>query len=200
VTRILKSLFLGGGPVTAVVICKMRILYAIFGLLLACGCSGTSTSDHLEVGPSDAAEHDQRRYTVMTEPPDAVLSRMEFDYARDNQEFRRRWVGEAAALPLDGQRAIELLEVACYADVMCHRIEYPLRVATLGYIEENMRTADVEVAVRWVQSSYESDLPVESPGDETGKFRGLLVEAMGIRMAEYAEELLQPRAPLQHRK
>lgn len=178
----------------------MRVLLPTVVLLLACGCSGTSSSEHVEVGPSDTAEHAPPRYAVMAEPPDAVLNRMEADYPRDNEEFRRRWVEAESAVRLDGQRAIELLEVACYADLTCHRIEYPLRVATLDYLEKNTGTADVEDALRWIQSSYESDLPLDSPGDETGAFRGLLAESMGTRMAEYAEELLRPQSPSQFRK
>ena len=99
-------------------------------------------------------------------------------------------MAHSAAVAIDGQRVLSLMEIACYADVMCHGIEYPLRVATLDYVKDNVDSQDVQDALNWIRSSYRSSLPLNSPGDEKGEFRGVLVESMQIRLTAYANELL----------
>ena len=64
-----------------------------------------------------------------------------------------------------------MLEIACYADVQCHAVEYPLRVATLDYVRDNLDSPDVRSAVRWIASSYDSQLPMDAPGDTEGHAR-----------------------------
>jgi hypothetical protein len=178
---------------------RMRALIPIVGLLLVCGCTEPPQLDHVDKRPDNLSESAQPHYITLTQRPDTVLDQLATTYPRDKETFSQRWTEDTSAEPLDGQRAIELLEVACYADVMCHRFEYPLRVATLDYIEENMNVSDVMDALRWINSSYESGLPLDEADDEKGVFRGVLVEAMGIRMREYADELLKPQVPSQHR-
>lgn len=125
---------------------------------------------------------------------------MRSTHPSDFQEFHAAWTKKASALPLDGQRAIELLEIACYSDVTCHTTEYRLRVATLDFIEANLWKADVVNAVQWISQAYESHLPFEAHNDENGQFRGMLVKSMKLGMVDYAEELLNPKVPSQHRK
>lgn len=91
---------------------------------------------------------------------------------------------------VDGQRVLSLMETACYADVMCHGIEHPLRVATLEYVRENLDSPGVQDTLNWILNSYRSGLPIDSPGDETGDFHGALVESMQIRLTAYANDLL----------
>ena len=141
----------------------------------------------------------QLDYKLLTEPPDDVLDRMASSFPRGFQEFRTAWTEQASSMPLNGQRAIELLEVACYADVMCHAVEYPLRVATLDYIEANLQITEILDAVQWIPKSYSSHLPLNATNDDNEQWRGLLVESMNHRMVDYAEELLNPKVPSQHR-
>ena len=188
-------------PVVSLAIChctliqraEMRNPLPVVGLLLTLGCFGESISIQIADPPSDANDGGQSRYVVLTDPPDALLDRMASEYPFDNREFRRRWTEEASAAPLDSKRVIELLEIACYADVTCHRVEYPLRVATLEHIAANSHAADVRDALHWIQASYQSGLPIDSPGDTAGHFRGVLVQSMRLRMDEYAGELLRPK-------
>jgi hypothetical protein len=178
---------------------RIRLSIAVI-LLIASGCSEHTASDPLGIVPEDPTDEVRTDYKTLTKPPDEALDKMTPSYPNDFDAFRTQWMGMASAKPLDGQRAIELLEIACYADLMCHTIEYPLRVATLDYIKANTRTADVLDALKWISLSYESDLPLDSPNDESGQMRGILVESMKIRMGDYAEELLNPQIPSQHRK
>ena len=90
---------------------------------------------------------------------------------------------------LNGQRAISLLETACYADVVCHEMEYPLRVATLDYVKANSDSLEVDDALHWILNDYHSGLPLDSPSDETGDFRGMLVESMQGRLTQYVRQL-----------
>lgn len=99
-------------------------------------------------------------------------------------------MAHSAALVVDGQRVLSLMETACYADVTCHGIEYPLRIATLDYVRDNVDSQGVQDTLSWIRNSYRSGLPIDSPGDEAGDFRGLLVESMQIRLTAYANELL----------
>ena len=174
--------------------------FPIIVLLLVLGCTKLPTSDWVDAPTEDTIGHIQPGYKSLTKLPDNVLDRMRSTYPKDFQGFHTGWTEQASALPLDGQRAIELLEIACYADAMCHTIEYPLRVATLDYIEANLEKADVAAAVQWISHSYISHLPLNAPNDEAGQFHGLLVESMNLRMVDYAEELLNPKVPSQHRK
>lgn len=98
-------------------------------------------------------------------------------------------VNQSPAVPIDAQRIISLMEVACYADVMCHRVEYPLRVATLDYVKSNLDAPGTPNALAWIRESYQSGLPLDVPGDETGEFRGMLVKAMRGRLNEYAKQV-----------
>ena len=97
---------------------------------------------------------------------------------------------------MDGQRAVRLLEIAAYADIVCHPVEYPLRVATLDYIKEKIDSSGVRDSLNWIRSSYKSGLPLEEPGDKNGDFKGLRVEAMKIRLTGYVNELLQSDEPI----
>jgi hypothetical protein len=172
----------------------MRDLLFLVGLLLTLGCADRPTSVSPVDPTGDAAPVNLPVYTVLTKPPDADLDWMAADYPSENEQFRRRWAEDAAAFPTDGQRVIELLEIACYADVMCHRIEYPLRVATLDHVRANIRGEKVADALRWIRTSYDSKLPLDTPGDDTGQTHGILVQGMQIRMREYADELLGSEA------
>ncbi len=98
-------------------------------------------------------------------------------------------VNRSPEVPVDAQRIVTLLEVACYADVMCHRVEYPLRVATLDYVKSNLDAPETQKALAWIRESYQSGLPLDAPGDETGEFRGMLVKAMRARLNEYAKRV-----------
>ncbi|QDT43640.1 hypothetical protein Pan241w_37420 [Gimesia alba] len=99
-------------------------------------------------------------------------------------------IAQSPAVTVDAQRIISLMEIACYADIMCHRIEYPLRVATLDYVKSNIDSQGTKDALHWIRDSYRSGLPLDSPGDETGDFRGLLVKSMQGRLNAYANQLL----------
>ncbi|QDU51254.1 hypothetical protein [Gimesia panareensis] len=98
-------------------------------------------------------------------------------------------VKQSPTVPVDAQRIVTLMEVACYADVMCHRVEYPLRVATLDYVKSNLDAPGTQSALAWIRESYQSGLPLDVPGDETGEFRGMLVKAMRGRLNEYAKKV-----------
>ena len=98
-------------------------------------------------------------------------------------------VNESPTVPVDAQRIISLMETACYADVMCHRVEYPLRVATLNYVKSYLDSPDTQSALAWIRNSYQSGLPLDAPGDETGELRGLLVKGMRGRLVAYANQL-----------
>lgn len=98
---------------------------------------------------------------------------------------------QSPEVPIDAQRIVTLLEVACYADVMCHRVEYPLRVATLDYVKSNLDAPGTQNALAWIRESYQSGLPLDWPGDETGEFRGILVKAMRGRLVTYANQVTE---------
>lgn len=161
-------------------------------LLIATGCSKPSATQLEDVVLAAPAELKQVEYKTLTERPDDMLDSIKSSYPVELEKFHAEWTEKASTLPLDGQRAIKLPEVACYADVMCHPIEYSLRVATLDYIERNLQTADVVDALNWVSHSYKSALPLDEPNDHSGHLRGILVDAMKVRMTEYARELLEP--------
>ena len=129
-------------------------------------------------------------YIVLSEPPDAKLDDMDSNYTGNVTEWRNQWTNDAKLLPIDGQKTIEFLEIAGYADVICHRIEYPLRIATLDYIRSHLETLGVRESLEWIRTSYTCGLPMEVPGDTSGDFTGALVQSMKTRLTEYANDLL----------
>jgi hypothetical protein len=181
-----------------VVICFMKTLLPTTIIAMLLGCS-IEPQAPVVVQP-EVARSTEKIFEVLTIAPDAILDEMASKYSGSNQEWREAWKYDNSKIALDGQQTIRLLEIACYADVMCHSIEYPLRVATLDYVESNLTTEGVRDALKWIRESYKSDLPLDAPGDDTGQFRGMLVESMQIRMVDYVKELLNPEVPSQHRK
>ena len=185
----------------AAVNCKVNKQYSVVLLLLLLSACGKPVATNAPNVASESSNTDKGSfYAVLARLPDDTLDQLQAQYPGSFDAFRSAWIENASASPLDGQRAIELLEIACYADVTCHPIEYPLRVATLEYLEANMKTSGVLDALQWVRHSYKSGLPLDTPGDDTGQMRGIVVESMNIRMHEYSENLLNPQAPSQHRK
>jgi len=176
----------------------MQFLVLVIIVVAGCGTAQAPASKDLPKD-NDVAPV-KLNYKSLTEPPDNVLDTMASSYPRGFNEFRVAWTEQTSSKPLNGQRTIELLEVACYADMMCHAVEYPLRVATLDYIEANLQETEILEAVQWITKSYRSHLPLNAPNNDSEQLRGLLVESMNHRMVDYAEELLNPKVPLQHRK
>jgi hypothetical protein len=172
----------------------------IFAIIVVAGCRKPPASASKDLAQDKGISRVQPNYPLLTEPPDNVLDRMASSYPQGVKEFRIAWTEQTSSIPLDGQRAIELLEIACYADAICHAVEYPLRVATLDYIEANLQNIEILEAVQWIPKSYRSHLPLNAPNDDNEHLRGLLVESMNHRMVDYAEELLNPKVPSQHRK
>jgi hypothetical protein len=148
-------------------------------------------SDHVDVVPAITIGSVQHNYKRLTKAPNEILHRLN-SYPSKFADFHVQWTAKNSSLSLNGQRAIE---VACFADVTCHAFEYPLRVATLDYIEENLIKSDVLNTVQWISRAYKSGLPLDAPNEDSGEMRGLLLEAMNTRMVDYAEELLNPRVP-----
>ena len=180
----------------AAVDCKMYKQYSVVLLLLLLSTCGKPVATiALNVAPENSNTDKGSSYAVLTRLPDDTLDQLQAQYPSSFDAFRSAWIENASASPLEGQRAIELLEIACYADVTCHPIESPLRVATLEYLAANMKTSGVLDALKWVRHSYESGLPLDTPGDDAGQMRGILAESMNIRMHEYSEDLLKPQAP-----
>lgn len=163
------------------------------------GCSTEQPAPRVRAQP-EVAQATDKSFAVLKVAPDAILDEMAGKYTGSNQQWRDAWKLDNSKTALDGQQTIRLLEIACYADVICHSIEYPLRVATLDYVESNLTTEGVRDALKWIRESYKSNLPLDAPGDDTGQFRGWLVESMRIRMVDYAKELLSPEIPSQHRR
>lgn len=110
--------------------------------------------------PPEVARSTEKPFEVLAGAPDALLDEMAWKYSGNNQEWRDAWKLDNSKTTLDGQQTMRLLEIACYADVMCHSIEYPLRVATLDYVESNLTTQSVRDALKWIRESYKSDLPL----------------------------------------
>jgi hypothetical protein len=177
----------------------MKTLLPTTIIAMLVGCSTEPPAPRALAQP-EVARSTEKLFEVLTDAPDAILDEMASKYSGNNQEWRDAWKLDNSKSTLDGQRTIRLLEIACYADVMCHSIEYPLRVATLDYVESNLATEGVRDALNWIRESYKSDLPLDAPGDDTGQFRRMLVDSMRIRMVDYAKELLNPEIPSQHRK
>jgi hypothetical protein len=178
----------------------MKSLLLLSIVLLSVGCLSQSQTARVDVPNEVRSEAATVSYVVLSEPPDAILNQMDSSYSADNKQWRKEWAEDNSSKSVDGQRALTLLEIACYADVMCHRVEYPLRVATLDYVKENLGSSGVTDSLQWIITSYKSGLPLESPGDETGDFKGMLVDAMKIRLTEYAKELLRSSEIKENRK
>lgn len=143
--------------------------------------------------PSGQTDHiESRLYTVLIEPPDSTLDKIVVMLSSSKSDPRQQLLEQFASSAIDGQRAVSMLELACYADLQCHSVEYPLRIATIDFVRENLDSPSVRNAVNWIRESYESRLPLDAPGDEAEHFKGALVQSMKIRMTEYANELLQP--------
>jgi len=192
--------------VISVVICiTVKTLTSTVFLLLVAGCgSPADDPSPLNVAkqsqPCDTTSSpkiDNEPFTLLSEPPDANLDAIatELRAVAADSEFQSHLKQRFASTKLDGQRVVELLEIACYADVQCHAVEYPLRIATLDYVRDNLDAPDVRSAVKWIATSYDSRLPIDAPGDTEGQFRGMLVQGMKIRMTEYARQLLKHHAP-----
>ncbi len=88
-------------------------------------------------------------------------------YSGYNQEWRDALKLDNSKSTLDGQRTIRLLEIACYADVMCHSIEYPLRVATSTTFESNLETEGCTRCIEMDSRILQERLPLDAPGDDT---------------------------------
>lgn len=163
-----------------------KLLFVLLVTLTACG----PQQQNPRVNEKPPLQADHSAYKVLSEPPDAILDEWNTTYSSDNKVWRKDWTDDVSTVPIDGQRTIELLEIACYADIVCHHVEYPLRVATLEYIGANLDSPDVVNALSWICTSYSSGFPVEAPGDDPGGFRELLVQSMKTRLTEYAVLLL----------
>ena len=172
------------GGITCMNIPKLLLILS----LTLTACSPQQRSPIVSEKPSTQA--DPFVYKVLSEPPDAILDEWSTRYSWSNKLWRREWTDDASTLPIDGQRTIKLLEIACYADIVCNQVEYPLRVATLEFVRANLDSPDVFNALNWIRTSYSSGLPADAPGDEAGDFSGLLVQSMKTRLTEYANLLL----------
>jgi len=163
-----------------------KVLLSLLLTLTACSPKQRITS----VNEKPPPQAELLAYTVLSEPPDAILDEWCNRFSSNNKLWRKEWTHDASTLPIDGQRTIKFLEIACYADIVCHQVEYPLRVATLEYISANLHSPDVVTALNWIRTSYRSGLPVDALGDKDGDFKGLLVQSMQARLTEYATLLL----------
>ena len=113
-------------------ICFMKFPLSLTFVLLVAGCTAQSQSTRSDAPNEESNPSTSSSYIVLTDPPDAILDVMASKYAGENQHWRDEWTRDNSSIPIDGQRTIRLLELACYADVTCHPVEYPLRVATDG--------------------------------------------------------------------
>ncbi len=85
-----------------------------------------------------------------------------------------------ASVSIHPNEVRRLLEVAAYADVTCHDIEYPLRVWTLEHVADFADTSSVRAELERLKSSYASAFQDE-----------LLKVSMESRVREYARGLLK---------
>jgi len=85
--------------------------------------------------------------------------------------------------PVDGQRTVEMLELAAYADVTCHSIEWPLRLSTLDFVRSRLDRSEITRSIEWIRDSYKCRLANK-----------ILADSMELRMREYAHVLT--RKPL----
>lgn len=174
----------------------MRSLLPLSILLLATGCFTKPQTSRIAESKEAPSETKEVSYAVLSDPPDAILDEMQSRYSGNNKQWKSEWHKDNSSIPIDGQRAIRLLEIACYADIVCHPVEYPLRVATLDYIKANMDSSSVLDSLNWIRTSYQSGFPLDEPGDKTGDFRGVRVEAMKSRLTQYVNELLHSDEPV----
>ncbi|MEM9645578.1 MAG: hypothetical protein AAF989_11355 [Planctomycetota bacterium] len=125
----------------------MRTFLSFANLLTTVGCldQTKSTPSGTETARDDASRSDTCK--VLNEPPDRILDQTESDFSGVDQQWRDEWRKSNEINAIDGQRAIRVLEIACYVDVMCHRIEYPLRVATHDCIRDSLHHSDVREAL-----------------------------------------------------
>ena len=177
----------------------MKTLSSTVFLLLVAGCGSSvdgpsSLSVAKTTQPSDTASSPKKEdepYSLLSQPPDADLEDLATKFRTLSVNSQSYLKKRFASTKLDGQQVVKLLEIACYADVQCHAVEYQLRIATLDYVRDNLDSPDVRSAVVWIASSYESRLPIDAPGDTEGHFKGMLVYAMKVRMTDYARQLLK---------
>ena len=168
----------------------MKLLLRFSAILVAAGCFSQTQPARTDA-PNSAIPTTAVSYQVMTDAPVEMLDELASNYTGDLELWRDECIQSNSMTTLDGQSTIRLLEIACYADVMCHTIEYPLRVVTHDFIREHMDMPEVRSSLEWIGSSYNSGLPFKEPGDTTGDFDGMLVESMNSRMREYANKLLK---------
>ncbi|TWT59795.1 hypothetical protein [Rubinisphaera italica] len=168
----------------------MKSLLPLSAILVAAGCFSQAKPARTDA-PNTAIPTTAVSYQVLTDAPVEILDELASKYTGDLEQWRGEWIQSNSTTMLDGQSTIRLLEIACYADVMCHPIEYPLRVVTHDFIREHMELPEVRSSLEWIRSSYNSGLPFKKPGDAIGNFDGMLVESMNSRMREYANQLLK---------
>lgn len=111
----------------------------------------------------------------------------------DQREHIRRLINGWDDGMIDGRRVVELLELAAYADVTCHSIEYPLRVSTLEFVRLHADREDVRRSLEWTRDSYRCKIDGDDGVRDPSTWRPddeLLAQSMEIRMSEYARELL----------
>jgi hypothetical protein len=168
----------------------MKSLLSLSIGLLFSGCFSDPQSARVD-SLGRVVEATEESYAVIRKTPDAILDEMSSRYSGNDQEWTDAWNRENSTTHIDGQRTVLLLEIACYADVICHPIEYRLRVVTHAFVREHLDHPEVRNALIWIRSSYRSELPLDAPGDDAGDFKGILVESMKSRMKEYANELLR---------
>ncbi len=178
----------------------MKCLNSMVLLIATVGCMPQQQTASVIEASKDKTPTKQVTYEVLTERPDALLDKMTSLFSSDRSKWNSEFKSAYAMSSISGERTVELLEIACYADVECHSFENPLRVATLDYIKENLHSPDVRKSLQWIRTSYESSLPIEAPGDVEGLFKSVLVQAMKIRMTEYANDLLQSYESTENRK
>jgi len=168
----------------------MKSLMAFTVVLFFAGCLSQSRELESDVSNQEVLTATNPPYAVLTEAPTAVLDEWAEKYFVNERQWYDEWEQHHSTNPIDGQGIVHLLEIACYADVTCHKIEYPARKATHDFIRKHLEAPEVLKALNWIRTSYESGLPLDEPGDETGQLKGMLVEAMRIRMKNYAKQLL----------
>lgn len=211
----------------------MRYLISIASLFLLAGCDPDEpTSQNV---PAKQSSNVEKKFIVLTAPPEPLLDKMFLLYSPDNAEWPQlvdefienghpilpylihklqkdkklspesaeqisKRIDQSPAVTIDAQRILTLMEIACYADVMCHKMEYPVRKSTLDYVKSNIDSQGTREVLHWIRTSYQSGLPLDFPGDDTGEFHGALVKAMKARLVGYANQLLAPPTPQQDSK
>lgn len=127
------------------------------------------------------------KYKVLTTAPLKLLEQLAINHVEERVEELFAIGGERN---LTGQQTVDLLELAAYADIMCHPIEYPLRKACLKRVRAQMENSNVKHAIEWIRNSYECSI-----SDETlplGFDNDMLQESVSGGMREYATKLACP--------